>query len=117
MDIDLSKAIDQYCSKCKTKKKKYIGMILGTPAVLYKPMCSCESSEYKKIGKSDKEVFDSLQIPFWRLMGQKPKPKDIAYEKYLRSRGMTYGDAVRERNYQARNPSAYEQFNKTNQTH
>lgn len=49
--------------------------------------------------KSPEELFNATQIPFWKLMGQKPKPKDIAYEKYLKSRNMTYGDAVRERDY------------------
>lgn len=114
MKIDLSKAIDNFCPKCKKKKIKYIGKIMGNDAVLYKPDCFCEESvEHKNYGKSDKERFDDLQIPFWRLMGQKPKPKDIAYEKYLKSRGMTYGDAVRERNVNAPYKSAYEQFDKT----
>lgn len=110
MEIDISKAIDNYCSICKTKKKKYLGKIMGSPAVLYKPQCSCQQS----ISKGEHRItFDDLQIPFWRLMGQKPKPKDIAYEKYLKSRGMTYGDAVRERDYyQARNPSALKQWQK-----
>lgn len=40
-------------------------------------------------------------------MGQQPKPKDIAYEKQLKRRNMTYGDAVRERDYyRAREQSA-----------
>jgi len=100
MDIDLSQAIDQYCSRCKKKKKKYIGRILGTSAVLYKSTCFCDKPiEYKKVNKSEKQIFNDLQIPFWRLMGQKPKPKDIAYEKYLKSHNMTYGDAVRKRDY------------------
>lgn len=53
------------------------------------------------------EIFNQLQTPFWKLMGQPPKPKDIAYEKELKRRGMTYGDAVRERDYyRAREQSA-----------
>jgi len=100
MEIDLAHAIDNYCPICKTKKKKYIGKIMGSPAVLYTSVCNCEKPvEIKKIGKSNKQLFDSLHVPYWRLMGQAPKPKDIAYEKYLKSRNMTYGDAVRERDY------------------
>lgn len=46
-------------------------------------------------------------------MGQKPKPKDIAYEKYLKSRNMTYGDAVRERNMNGPYQSAAQKFEKS----
>jgi len=60
----------------------------------------------------NKSEFDKLQIPFWKLMGQKPKARDIVYEKYLKSRGMTYGDAVIERSLNGEYTSAYEQFNK-----
>ena len=58
-------------------------------------------------------TMDKLQTPFWKLMGQKAKPQDIAYEKYLKSRNMTYGDAWRERNANAQEKSSYEQFSKT----
>lgn len=44
-----------------------------------------------------KSQYDKLQTPFWKLMGQKPKAKDLQYEKMLKWRGMTYGDAVMER--------------------
>ena len=44
-----------------------------------------------------KQEFDKLQIPFWKMMGLKPKPQEIAYEKMLKRRNMTYGDAVLER--------------------
>jgi hypothetical protein len=44
-------------------------------------------------------------------MGQKAKPKDIALEKYLHRRGMTYGDYRRERELGlAKNPSALSDF-------
>lgn len=65
-----------------------------------------------KMSSYAKQQFEKLQTPFWKLMGQKAKPKDIAYEKYLKARGMTYGDAVLERNLHADNPSAYSQFMK-----
>ena len=114
MEIDLSKAIDQFCSKCKTKKIKYLGKIMGSPAVFYKPNCSCNKPVHvTKVGKSDSQLFNDLQTPFWKLMGQKPKPKDIVYEKYLKSKNMTYGDAVRQRNLNAMHASAYDKFKKT----
>jgi hypothetical protein len=115
MEIDLSKAIDNYCPICKTKKIKYIGKLMGNDCVFYKPDCNCEKPiEYQKLSKSDKELFDSLQVPFWKLMGLPPKEKDIQYEKFLKHRGMTYGDAVRERDYyRARNESALKEFEKS----
>ena len=58
-------------------------------------------------------LFNKYQIPFWKLMGQKPKPKDIAYEKYLKSRNMTYGDAVRERNMNGPYQSVAQKFEKS----
>lgn len=60
----------------------------------------------------DKQQYDKLQIPFWKLMGQKPKEKDIIYEKQLKSRGMTYGDAVLERSLQGeQHQSGLSKFN------
>jgi len=58
----------------------------------------------------DKQSFDKLQVPFWKLMGQRPKAKDIAYERYLKLKGMTYGDAVLERNMNGSASSAYDAF-------
>jgi len=94
------------CEQCKETGKgsyttfEYQGKLLT--------LCrECRFGKSPRNTKSDKEVFDSLQVPFWKLMGQKPKPKDIAYEKLLKSRGMTYGDAVRERNYKAQEKSAF----------
>ena len=88
---------------------------MGSPCVMYKPDCVCEKpAGYSKLSKSDKELFDSTQIPFWRLIGTPPKPQDLAYEKQLKARGMTYGDAVRERDYyRAKYPSALPDFEKS----
>lgn len=101
VDIDLSTVDDQYCPKCKKKKEKYIGSILGTPAVMFRPTCSCEEKLiFKKSGMTDNQRFEYLQTPFWKLMGLKPKPNEIKLEKYLHSRGMSYGDFRRERDRQ-----------------
>ena len=64
-------------------------------------------------GKTDKKLFDELSIPFWKMMGQKPKPKDVQLERYLKHRGMSYGDMRRERDARlAKHPSAIKQFEK-----
>jgi len=82
-----------------------------------KPVTECDECRYGKglirLGKSDKRIFDDIQTPFWKIMGQKPKPKDIRYEKYLKDHNMTYGDAVKLRNINATQKSSYEQFKKT----
>lgn len=114
-EIDLKKAVDQFCSKCGKKKRKYIGTLFGTPAVLYKSNCHCEIESVlgRKISLSEKALFDKLQIPFWKLMGLKPKQREIELEKKLKKRNMTYGDYRRERDYYlARQPSALPQFEK-----
>lgn len=68
-------------------------------------------------------------------MGLPPKPKEVAFEKYLKRRGMTYGQYRKEQTaLYAKNPSAMKDFeqhyekhgrknapdpqvNKTNKTH
>ncbi len=60
----------------------------------------------------EKSQFDKLQIPYWKLMGQKAKEKDIQYEKMLKSKGMTYGDAVLERSRHGQHQSSLPQFEK-----
>lgn len=110
---DIEKAPDQFCATCKAKKEKYLGKILGTPAVMFRNTCHCDEVNFGKTGKSDKTRFDELQIPFWKLMGQKPKPKDIALERYLKHRNMSYGDWRRERDYRyAKNPSGLSDWQK-----
>ncbi|MCR4290489.1 MAG: hypothetical protein NUV86_09555 [Candidatus Scalindua sp.] len=94
------------CDSCKkTDKRSY-----STFFYEKKLMTLCYECRYgvpvPRNTISPNAQFNKYQIPFWKLMGQKPKPKDIAYEKYLKHRGMTYGDAVRERNRNAQNPSA-----------
>lgn len=101
------------CDECKQRGKgSYTTRWIENTLVTLCNDCRYGKRLSKNV-KSENQVFNELQTPFWKLMGQKPKPKDIAYEKYLKSRNMTYGDAVRERNLKANNPSAYESFSKT----
>jgi len=105
-------AMEIQCDECKqTGKGRY-----STRWIEDKPVTLCDDCRYgkgiQKNVKSENQVFNELQTPFWKLMGQKPKPKDIAYEKYLKSKNMTYGDAVRERNMKGEYGSAADAFNK-----
>lgn len=111
---DVKNADDQYCSKCKTKKEKYLGYINTTAAVLYRLKCDCDTSHTPSSnGMSPKKAWEHINTPYWKLMGLKPKPKDIAYERYLKSKNMTYGDAALARARHAQNPSAIGEFQKT----
>lgn len=58
-----------------------------------------------------KYYYEKLQTPFWKMMGLKPKPKELALDKWLAWRGMTYGDWRKERDQlKAHNPGAVNQF-------
>jgi hypothetical protein len=75
----------------------------------------CDECRYgkniKRAAKSNDEMFNYLQTPFWKILGLKPKEREIKLDKYLKSRGMTYGDWRREREYKsAKHESAYSQF-------
>lgn len=54
-----------------------------------------------KIPLTDRKLFDRLQTPFWKLMGQKAKPQDIQLERFLRWKGWNYGDYRLARDHQA----------------
>ncbi len=112
MEIDLEKVEDQFCKTCGQKKRKYVGSILGSDAVLFEPTCSCGQRDIgKRLAKSEKQIWDEISVPIWRLSGLKPKPKELQFEKYLKKRGMTYGDYRREQDYyQAKSQSAMGKF-------
>jgi hypothetical protein len=101
------------CDNCKQKNKgRYSTFEIQTEGG-YKFVTFCNDCRYgKRPVKSQNEIFDSLQVPFWKLMGQKAKPKDIKLEKMLKWKGMTYGDWRRYRDYKenAKNSSAYNDF-------
>lgn len=62
--------------------------------------------------KSEKQLFDEYSVPFWKMMGAKPKKEDLAREKWMKKRGMSYGDLRRERDYyEAKERSAVADFN------
>lgn len=88
---DLKKAADQFCPKCKTKYQKYLGLIMGTKAVMWRPMCTCQSG-YKSSQKTEKQLFNELQTPFWKMIGAKPKPQEAQLDSYLKRRGIGYGE-------------------------
>lgn len=61
---------------------------------------------------SDQSRFNKLQTPWWKMMGQKPKQKDIEYEKMLKWKNMSYGDAVLERSRHGEYQNAMPQLEK-----
>lgn len=69
-----------------------------------------EANRHAKLVERN-NYYDKLQIPFWKLMGQKPKARDIALDRYLKFHGLTYGQWKQKRDYyEARNPSALSQM-------
>lgn len=62
-------------------------------------------------GKTPGQLWEHINTPYWKLMGQKAKPKDIALDKYLKDHNMTYGDYRRAREHGvATNQSAFPEF-------
>lgn len=62
---------------------------------------------------SENKAFEHISIPFWKHMGMKPKPHEIALEKEMKRRGMSWGDLRRSRDYKrANNPSAMQDVRK-----
>ncbi len=76
-----------------------------------KVVTACDDCWYgPKKGKSDDDKFEELQTPFWKMIGAKPKPEEVELDRYLKHRGMSYGDWRRERDYGATHPSAFPEF-------
>lgn len=63
-------------------------------------------------GKTSQQLLEHISTPYWKHLGLKPKPKEIAFEKYLKSKGMTYGDHRRLQATKATIPSVLPEFNK-----
>ncbi len=111
MDINLDEAVNKFCAICGKKQKKYIGKIAGERAIFYKPTCKCSSAVSFKKNKNPNKIFDNLQVPFWRVAGLKAKPKEVAFEKYLKWKGWSYGDYRKIRDSKlARQPSGMKEF-------
>jgi hypothetical protein len=100
------------CDVCKQSGKgRYKSFYIEEHLVTMCDECRL-GKRIKRNGKSMNQLFDELQTPFWKMMGAKPKPKDVVLERYLKSRGMSYGDWRRERDFKenARYQSALPQY-------
>jgi hypothetical protein len=78
----------------------------------FSPVATKRPKERVHMSLYDQSKFNKLQTPFWKMMGQKAKPHEIAYEKELKRRGMTYGDAVMQRSIAGGNQSALPEWQK-----
>lgn len=72
----------------------------------------CEDCLSGPVSSTDKDrkFLEEISTPFWKHMGLKPKPKEVAFEKYLKSRNMSYGEYRKEQAHKAQNPSSYGEF-------
>lgn len=82
------------CPKCM-KRPANISSMFGVELC---DTCKKKSYEYKGFKGMDKNKFtDYIATPFWKHMGLKPKPEELAREKEMNRRGLTYGDLYRMR--------------------
>jgi len=79
---------------------------------MFESTCNCNRLVYRKSLKSEKEIFDELQTPFWKIAGMKPKPHEQKLERLLKWKNMSWGDYRRYRDHLARasHPSAMPRF-------
>lgn len=98
------------CDRCKKKnKQRYKTFFLDTPTgqELVTWCYDCIDSPTPGSIMTKEKAAEHLATPFWKLMGLKPKPHEIAREKEMKRRGMTYLDLQRSREQgRAVNPSA-----------
>lgn len=102
-----------FCELCgQTNKGRYSTFYLEYDEGKKKIVTWCDDCRFMPKGKTDKKRWEDLQTPFWIMSGQKPKPRDIKLDKYLKHRGMTYADWRRERDYKehAKYPSALKDY-------
>jgi len=85
------------CSKCGQRPAR-IHPVYGP---IWCAQCS-KKSKFEHHGKSVKEFLEYIGTPFWRHMGLKPKPEELAQEKMMKLRGLTYGDLQKIRNEKAK---------------
>jgi len=102
------------CQRChKTNQGRYKTFNLQIGEGKYETVTWCYPCLDAPLGskKADKEMFDHFATPFWKLMGLPAKPDEIKFEKYLKWRGMSYGDYKREKDaILAKNSSALPDF-------
>ena len=49
---------------------------------------------------SKETIYRKLQMPFWKLAGQKPTPEEAKTDKWLKKKGMDYYDLQKMRDIQ-----------------
>lgn len=104
------------CDSCKKRNKlNYRTFFLDTDngKQIVTWCYDCIGNPPNSKGMTSKKAWEHINTPYWKLMGLKPKPKDIAYEKQLKAKNMTYGDAAMERSLKAQNQSAIGEWKKT----
>lgn len=105
------------CDRCKKKnKQRYRTFYLKTSdntEELVTWCYDCIDSPTPGSIMTKEKAAEHLATPFWKLMGLKPKPHEIAREKEMHRRGMTYLDLQRSREAgRAVHPSAMPEVQK-----
>lgn len=91
------------CDQCRKKNKgRYKSFLMefeveGKVNSRHVTMCyDCLDSPLPT-GRTDKQMFEHISTPFWIHAGLKPKPHEAQQMKYMKSRGMSWGDLRKER--------------------
>lgn len=75
------------CPKCE-KEKANLDQQYG---VMPCDKCRSKSKSFKTLQNIDAKLKE-FAIPFWKFAGMKPTEKEKKFEKYLKSKGMSYYD-------------------------
>lgn len=89
----MPKVICSTCGKNEAQKHPIFGFVACK---------SCQrKSKFEHHGRSMEHMLNYLATPFWRLMGLKAKPEEVAMEKEMKRRNLSYLDLQKIRAKQA----------------
>jgi len=73
----------------------------------------CEECLGQKVGgRTDKEMQEYINTPYWLHLGLKPKPEEKAQLKFLKDHNMSWTDMSKVRNANATSKGGLEDFKK-----
>ena len=79
-----------YLLKCLNKQTSSSMWVELNTCNRFQQVSVHKPKEKVRMSSYNKSEFEKLQTPFWKMMGLKAKPNEIAYERYLNSKNMTY---------------------------
>jgi long-subunit fatty acid transport protein len=100
------------CDNCNLDKMALKGFYLETEnGKVWVTWCE-DCLGYRVTGKTDKEMQEYINTPYWLHMGVKPNLKEKAQLKYLKDHNMSWTDYSKQRNLGAKSKGGLESFKK-----